>query len=446
MARDSLNICILGATFNTANLGVSVLAAGAIRCVLHKFPDANIIQLDYAKDGSEFKFSYAKQMVNIRFVNIRFSKKLYLSNHIAKLLLLAVIANILRPVAGIRRKLLSVNPWLQQVFKADLVVSLAGGDSFSDIYGLTRLIYVSLPQILAIVLGRRLVLLPQTIGPFQYRFSKMIARFILNRAEIIYCRDRASVKSTRALLGLSELDKKVRFCYDVGFDVESRPANKLTIVGLSPERNSTETLVGFNVSGLLAIGGYNQNNMFGLAVPYEHLVLKLISFLIEKHSATVLLIPHVFGSSTENDVAACERIFSLMQATHPGKIGLLCGVECHDEVKYVIGTCGFLIGSRMHACINALSQNVPAVSIAYSDKFAGVMESIGVSDLVVDPRVMNEDEILRVVDQAYRERLRLRRELGAKMPFVKQTIKDVLSDFDLPIVDQAEVLVETNRA
>lgn len=446
MARDSVNICILGATFNTANLGVSVLAAGAIRCVLHTFPNAKITQLDYAKDNSKFKFSYGEQLVDICFVNIRFSKKVYLYNNIAMLLLLALMAKALRSVAGIRRIIFSVNPCLQQLFKTDLVVSLAGGDSFSDIYGLTRLIYVSLPQILAIVLGRRLVLLPQTIGPFKHRLSRMIARFILNRAEMIYCRDRASVKSTRALLGLSEQDKKLRFCYDVGFDVEPRPAKKLTIIGLSPECNTTDTLIGFNVSGLLAMGGYSQNNMFGLAVPYEHLVLRLISFLIEEHSATVLLIPHVLGSSAENDVTACERIFSLLQAKHQGKIGLLRGVDGHDEVKYVIGTCEFLIGSRMHACINALSQNVPAVSIAYSDKFAGVMESIGVSDLVVDPRVMNEEEILRFVDQAYRQRLRLRQELGAKMPFVKQTIKDILSDIDLPFLDQAEVLVETNRA
>ena len=46
----------------------------------------------------------------------------------------------------------------------------------------------------------------------------------------------------------------------------------------------------------------------------------------------------------------------------------------------------------MHACIAALSQTVPAVAIAYSRKFLGVMETIGVEDIVVDPQCMTADE------------------------------------------------------
>ena len=60
----------------------------------------------------------------------------------------------------------SPNPWLQALVKAEYVLSLNDGDSFSDIYSLQRFVYVSL-RILALILGRRLVQLPQTIGPFQ---------------------------------------------------------------------------------------------------------------------------------------------------------------------------------------------------------------------------------------------------------------------------------------
>jgi polysaccharide pyruvyl transferase WcaK-like protein len=405
-----------------------------------------ITQLDYSQHGYEFQFPYAGRDVNVRFTNIRFSKKLHLPNNIAVLLVLAMLSKVLCPLPGLRRWVLFHNRALQQLQEADLVVSLAGGDSFSDIYGLRRLIYISLPQILALLLNRRLILLPQTIGPFERQISRRIARFVLNRAELIYCRDRMSEKATRHLLGVKDTNTKLRFCYDVGFDVTPKRPKHFTIAGLPSQRTSDETLVGFNVSGLLAMGGYSQNNMFGLSIPYEQLVLRLISFLIEEHSATVLLVPHVFGSSGENDVAACEHIYNMLRGKHEGKIGLLLGVDTYDEVKYVIGTCDFFIGSRMHACIGALSQSVPAVSIAYSDKFAGVMESIGVPDLVVDPRVKNEEQILSAVGLAFQQRLLVREELNARMPLVKQTIQEVLRDLEFAAHEDAAVAVSAAKA
>ena len=56
------------------------------------------------------------------------------------------------------------------------------------------------------------------------------------------------------------------------------------------------------------------------------------------------------------------------------------------EIKGVIGMCDFFVGSRMHACIGALSQGIPCVGVAYSMKFRGVFESVGVADWVVDSR------------------------------------------------------------
>jgi polysaccharide pyruvyl transferase WcaK-like protein len=136
----------------------------------------------------------------------------------------------------------------------------------------------------------------------------------------------------------------------------------------------------------------------------------------------------------------------MLGGKYKGKIGLLLGVDTYDEVKHIIGTCDFFIGSRMHACIGALSQSVPAVSIAYSDKFAGVMESIGVPDLVVDPRVKNEEQILRAVGRAFERRLLVRQELNARMPLVKQTIQGVLRDLEFAAHEDAAVAMSAAKA
>jgi colanic acid/amylovoran biosynthesis protein len=431
MSNEPVKMCILGAAFNTANMGVSVLAAGALRCVLHRFPQARVMQLDYERKGYDFQFGYDGRPVEVRFLNIRFSKKIYLPNNIAVLISLAIISKLI-PWNSLRHRFLSSNACLKELLETDVVFSLAGGDSFSDIYGLRRLLYTSLPQILTVLAGRRLVLLPQTIGPFRHRVSKAIARYILTNAERIYSRDRIGEKATQDLLGPSGRPGKVKFCYDLGFDVDPVKPSATTVVGLPAEREGDSVVVGFNVSGLLMMGGYNHSNMFGLKAAYDAVVSRLIEFLISKRSATVLLIPHVFGSGNESDSSACEIIFEKLRNKYQGKIGLVRGAGNYGEIKHVIGQCDFFVGARMHACIGALSQNIPAISIAYSDKFIGVMETIGFQDLVVDPRKLDEDEIVRAVDEVFARRALVRQALEETMPMVKEAIHSVLLDLEVP--------------
>ena len=427
MSKQPIKVAVLGAAFNTPNMGVSVLAAGALRSVLHAFPNARIIQLDYGREGFEFHFPFAGNNATIRFVNMRFSKRLLLPNNIGMLLLLVILSKLL-PSKKLRERLFSANACLNEIIETDLFLSLAGGDSFSDIYGLKRLVYTSLPQILVLLAGKRLILLPQTIGPFRRRISRVIAKYILARAELVYARDRTGQSATRSLMGLKHAHKKLKFCYDLGFDVDPVSPTVSDIAGLPALENLQSEVVGLNISGLLMMGGYSQKNMFGLKVAYDGLIFKLIEFLIEKKSAAILLIPHVLGNAAESDSSACEAAFEKLRSKYEGRIGVLRTAAEYGEIKHWIGRCDFFIGARMHACIGALSQHVPAVSIAYSDKFIGVMESIGFANLVADPRKMDEQQILQLVDDIFSQRRSVRRALEEKMPVVKQTIRDLFHE------------------
>ena len=214
MRAKGPTICILGATFSTNNMGVSALAAGAIACLLRRFPDASLFFLDYAKNAGIEHFQLGDRCIPITFVNMRFSKKLYLANNIAVLLLISLALKFV-PFRKLRGRLAGTNRSLQWLQNADFVVSIAGGDSFSDTYGMERFFYGVLPQALALAMGKRLVLLPQTLGPFRGVLSRLIARFILRAAEVVYSRDYAGVRNTeRLLVGHHE---KVRFAYDLGF-------------------------------------------------------------------------------------------------------------------------------------------------------------------------------------------------------------------------------------
>jgi polysaccharide pyruvyl transferase WcaK-like protein len=84
----------------------------------------------------------------------------------------------------------------------------------------------------------------------------------------------------------------------------------------------------------------------------------------------------------------------------------------------------------MHACIAALSQSIPAVAMAYSDKFVGVMQTIGVDNLVADPREMNKNEIMNIIDWVFEQRDYFRAQLSLKMPQVKESVLNLFNEIN----------------
>ena len=424
-----MKICLLGATFSTSNMGVGALTAGTIKAILHQFPDPDISLLDYGKESVTYAFGAGNRSISIRLVNLRFSKKFYLKNNIALLLFFSFLLKLI-PFKQMRNKFISKNFYLNHISEANIVGSIAGGDSFSDIYGLGRFFYVSLPQLLVLMAGKGLVLLPQTIGPFRGLIARAVARYIIKRAGLIYLRDYAGKEELENLLGEVAAHDKARFCYDVGFAVAPVQPEKMDLNGWGRKEQGKDALVGLNVSGLLFRGGYTQNNQFGLKTDYRLLVNKLIGYLVEKKGARVLMVPHVFGEGekSESDQEVCGRIYAELKPKYKDSLYFARGRYDQSEIKYIIGLCDFFIGSRMHACIGALSQNIPTVSIAYSKKFIGVMETIGVGKYVADLRTMSKEEIFRIIDKAWVERAEIREHLEQKMPEVKARVLSLFEE------------------
>jgi polysaccharide pyruvyl transferase WcaK-like protein len=174
----------------------------------------------------------------------------------------------------------------------------------------------------------------------------------------------------------------------------------------------------------LWIGGYRGQNQFGLKADYRELVHGLIAHLIEQRGLTVLLVPHVFGDADtqESDQAVCEMLYGALKPRYGDRVYLAKGTYDHNEVKHIIGGCDLFVGSRMHACIAALSQGVPTVAIAYSKKFLGVMQALGMAAYAADARRMAGEEIRLAVDTAWAERESIRHHLNAKMAEVQTRV------------------------
>jgi polysaccharide pyruvyl transferase WcaK-like protein len=85
------------------------------------------------------------------------------------------------------------------------------------------------------------------------------------------------------------------------------------------------------------------------------------------------------------------------------------------------------MGSRMHACIAAISQFVPAVGIAYSRKFIGVFESVGIGQAVADLRTQNNQELLTHIKQTFTQRQTVVEKLKVTVPTIQQQVLSFLA-------------------
>ena len=420
-----MTVGLLGASFGTNNLGVAALACGTVASVCHSYPKARIFLVDYARDPDTFHVLHPGGVATVELINIRFSKRFFLRNNIAYLLFLALCIRLL-PSRKWRTRLHRHNHVLKAIQEADIIGSIAGGDSFSDIYGLGRLIYVALPQILVRVIGKPLVLLPQTFGPFKGTVAKAVARSIVRHSRMVYTRDPGGLEAVRGLIVRDH--GRLAFAYDMGFALEPHILAR-KIPPFLTEYDKNIPLVGLNVSGLLYIGGYTRNNMFGIIADYRRLVHDLIELLVQKHGVHIMLVSHVFGTGkdSESDQFACRNIYHETRNSLRDHLHLLEEEYDQHEVKALIGRCDFFLGSRMHACIGAISQCVPAVGLAYSGKFQGVFDSVGMKELVIDIRKNAEKEVIAVVHSAYNRRKELRERLEATIPAVKTFVLELFS-------------------
>jgi colanic acid/amylovoran biosynthesis protein len=416
-------VCVLGASYTTGNRGVSALASGTVNAVKNTWPAGSVFLLDYGRFPLTRDVQHHNGTTTVELINIRFSWRVWHRNNVARLIVAALIMR-LAPVGMVHRIAIDAHPVLRRLKDMNVFVALGGGDSFADIYGLGRLLYIALPQILVLLLDKPLVQLPQTLGPFKGLFAKTLAGWILRRSVKVYSRDTDSAAMARSLMG--ERQHRVEFSYDMAFVLEPVRPHRGEPGWFS---RSPEPIVGINLSGLLHLGGYTGDNMFGLNVDYRRMLGETLKLFIEELNCRVALIPHAYkpGDQLESDTIACEAAMAEWSPRYGDRLFYVEGDYNEGEIKFLIGRCDFFIGARMHACIAALSQGVPAVGLAYSGKFLGVWRSIGLERLVLDLRELDIPAVISGLREHFCGRAQWRSVLQRTMPGIRATVLTLFS-------------------
>ena len=404
-----MKIGIMGTPVSSGNRGVLALGASLLNLCAGASGGGEVFLLLVNREARPVSFRVGGGDRLIPVENLRMSPVASPRKQVGVVVLLSLVYWAV-PLSAVRLALRRFSPWIDSVAGSDVVGDVRGGDSFSDIYGLKRFVLAFLPVWSVLLIKGTMVQFPQTYGPFKSPVARWLARFILRKSSVIIARDRRSQAAAQALVAPG---REILLSPDVAFSLDvCRPDAVVTDPPLSGP--VPPGVLGLNVNGLMWNGGYTRDNMFGLKMDYAGFLKQLLPLLLDEHAGEVWLIPHTFAETggVESDPAASHQLRDSLPVALRPRVRIVTREYNQHEMKGVIGQCDFFIGSRMHACIAALSQGVPCVGVAYSMKFAGVFESVGAGGWVVDGREVGNDEAVARILELYRQRDALRGPLG----------------------------------
>lgn len=413
MDGDTKRFVVFGAAPDTNNLGVSALLESLIAAVRGVDHDASFSVADNGTGIRSGVIPVGEASLDVRLLGARHSKRL----HRADTLVTAASAAALGGLA---------NPLVHEVSRSAAVLDASGGDSFSDIYGWHRFSQVLLHKELAIRVGRPLLLLPQTYGPFESTPARRLARRVLRNARVAMARDDESYAAMKSLLGDQFDSRRHRRGVDMAF------ALPIGTIRLDDELENwlsrRDATIGLNISGLLYSDPASRTR-FGLASDYPALVDRILDAIVRRTDASVLLVPHVTTGvgHPESDIEAAQRALSRSGAGDD-RIRIAPVPRTASEAKGLISRLDFFAGSRMHSTIAALSSGIPAVALAYSGKARGVFESAASGDSVADLRTASEDEVVEQLLDCFGRRHSTRAVLAQVLPALIRQASDQVVD------------------
>lgn len=260
------------------------------------------------------------------------------------------------------------------------VAAINGGDGFSDIYSTKTFLGRLYESNIAMKCNIPLILLPQTIGPFDIPSNRTIADKIMRYAKYIFVRDDKFVKE------LEQMGLKYEITKDLSAYMKPQPFD----IDILPNA------VGLNVSGLTYSNTFR--TLSGQFSSYPYLIKAIIKYF-QTQNVPIYLIPHSYNYSmpedSNDDLEAIGDLYAHLE--NKANVHVIDRDLISPQVKYVISKMSFFIGTRMHANFAAIYTGVPLFGLAYSYKFQGAFEASGIFDSTAMINNIDEKECDAIV-------------------------------------------------
>jgi colanic acid/amylovoran biosynthesis protein len=266
-------------------------------------------------------------------------------------------------------------------YTADLVLSCGGGNFYAHSRISPFFVWALLTLALAIGLGKKVVMLPQSIGPIAGRLQTLMARLVFNRVATIMLRE---TRSLDFVLSKLKIKKPVLVFPDLAFGLPPPPQ-------LQWEADAILRI------GVTVIDRAAQNGNFSRQQSYEETIESVLVKLNQEYRAHLYILAQCSGPDVAHDDRYVARRLYRRLKERNLPVVLLDTFRDALEIKAAYKYMDCLIGSRMHTGIFALSNSVPVVLIGYQPKAFGVMESFGLERYCCDIETVTAEQLYEMV-------------------------------------------------
>lgn len=421
-------VLIVDQSTSMLNKGTAALLTATINIIKRAFPNAEVVIVSHTKE--------VNKSLNIPSVpHYNFITKLDYKKQLCRtgFLMFMVMHYRIYKKAGFLTKSQRMDRTLLQYVEADLIIH-ATGDNLTEDYGLPYQSFESLAT--GLLLRKHCVILGQSIGPFKDRKIILLAKKILNSVDVIITRDQISARYLNEL-GIDLPDMHV--LPDISFSLNPASDERVDqIVAIENLRDITKPVIVFSISVLFVRYGLGNLPINEKIDNLVETITTLVEYCQDSLHATIVFISHVIAQNNDDRIIN-HRIASNLE--NKSNVYVINGEYSHEEYKAFIRKYGdLLIGSRMHACLAALSVDVPIVAFAYSDKFPGVLGDFGIDDCIIDIRKINcKNDLVskakNVLDHTWNRREELRTQIKntnsknkVKIDKINEIIKGIFFD------------------
>ena len=208
------------------------------------------------------------------------------------------------------------------------------------------------------------VLLPQAFGPFSSAKYQAAAKVLVDNAALVYARDDKSLAHTQHLSSNPNLQ--------LGPDFTNLLVPKALL-----EYRALAGKVAI-IPNCKMVSQSNKNDAW--RENYVRVLANIINSA-QKAGNQVFLLNH----EGKGDLALCKKINAELE--HP--ISIVSPDSC-IAIKTIIGQCAWVVSSRYHGCVSALSQQVPCIGTSWSHKYEALFKDYEHLNWLVDIELSEE--------------------------------------------------------
>ncbi len=396
-----MNILLINQN-SVLNLGDLAIHTETLRVVRAAFPAAKIAMTfhEVAPAKAAFPDVSIYESLDSWAYQVDSRGRTVLTGRLQRVLYLVALAlGVLIYRATRRTPRLFLDPAKQKLFeafaRADLVLACGGGYIYDTVIPAGRVaelisfatwsVFLLGGDLLAVLLGKPLVLLPQSIGPLRDRVKRRIVGWLVRRARLTFVRERESL----ALLNEPGRADRAIYAPDMAFGMVSAGAEEARSV---LDRVGIARLQPAFCVGITALDWGAQSRTFAEQPAYEQALLGCIDAITARSGVVVLI------AQCHSPVAAWDdRLVNARLrggARHPERVLLIDEVVRPDLLQAIYGCMDYFIGTRMHSVILAVNAGTPALAISYLHKSRGIMREMGLEDHCFEIGTVTSEQLI----------------------------------------------------